>query len=372
MKILLVNKAYPPHLGGVETVVRQLARGMRASHDVAVLCFGERECVENLEGVRVHRVRPLFRVGSAPLGWSYLTAYRRLAAWADVVHFQSPNPMGELVRVLCPSKQKTVATYHGDAVRPRWLLPFYDLLMRFFLRRCDGVAVTNPNVLQTSRVLAKSKFPLKIVPIGVDPARFVPGEAGEARRLARRLKGFKLMFSGRLVYYKGVEVLLEALGHLKADGLEVSVLIVGEGPRKEALEAWVEKNGLSENVTLLPPQPEDVYTALFREVDCFVLPSLFPVEAFGIVLLEAMASGLPVVSTELGTGTSWVNRDGETGLVVCPGDAPALARAVAFLAAHPKERQRMGRNAAARVEDCFTEAAMLRAYEALYLESGPA
>ena len=373
MKLLLVNKAYHPHLGGVETVVRQLALGMtRAGHEVVVLCFGERTAVETLEGIRIHRVRPLFRVGSAPVGFSFFWKYRRLSKWADGILFQSPNPMGELSFLCSPTRKCTVAVYQGDAVRPEWLLPAYDMLMRVFLRHASRVVVSNPNLPQSSRVLSKLSPGVTIIPIGVDLNRFVVSEfdVRTASNLWEGLTGFKVMFAGRLVYYKGTEVLLESVLRLRNEGLDVSVFLVGDGPLREKLERFILDNSLERHAKIIPPQPEEIYTALFEKADCFVLPSLYPVEAFGIVLLEAMASGLPVVSTELGTGTSWINRDGETGLVTPPGDVGALSEAICFLMEHPEERQRMQQNARERVEDLFSESAMLSGYERLFSECG--
>ena len=363
----MLNKAYPPHLGGVETVLSQLANGLHAvGHEVSVLCFGEREVIEELDGIKIFRVPPLLRVGSAPLGWGYYREYRRLSAWADAVHFHSPNPMGELSYLLAPKPKHTIVTYHGDAVRPRVLLACYDAVMRLFLNRCSVVCVTSPKLALNSRVLSRLRRKIDVIPIGIDLKRFTnqsPETGRAAQKLVAGLGEFTLLFAGRLVYYKGLEVLLNAIAELNCEtAISVGALIVGAGPLEQELKDIIERRGLREHVRLIPPQPDDIYTALFRCADCFVLPSLYPVEAFGISMLEAMASGLPSVSTELGTGTSWLNQDGVTGLVVPPGNVQAMANAIRHLRDHPMERLCMGNAARQRAAELFDERAMLEGY----------
>jgi rhamnosyl/mannosyltransferase len=380
MKILLVNKAYHPHLGGVETVVRQIALGMaRAGHEAAVLCFGDENADETREGVLVRRVRPAGRIGSAPLGASFLAEFRALAARSDVVNLHSPNPMGEIAALMhkrgkSPG-QRIICTYHGDAQRPKLLLPGYDALMRRFFGACDAVAASSPKIISSSRVLGplSGRMPgkIRVIPLGVDCKKYVPApgpESESAKKLLAGLPGgsFRVMFAGRLVYYKGVQFLLDALRILKERGILASMFIVGSGPLEGEIKAFAGRNSLADRVIMIPPQPEGVYRALFHQADCFVLPSAHRTEAYGIALLEAMASGLPVISTELGTGTSWINEDGETGFVVAPGDPGALAKAIEALALNESDRERFGRRAFERSREMFDEEKMLDGYEKLF------
>jgi rhamnosyl/mannosyltransferase len=387
MRILLVNKAYHPRIGGVETVVRQLAAGMaRAGHEVSVLCFGEENAAERLDGASVVRVRGSVRVGSAPLGWRFVPEFRELAAGADVVNLHAPNPMGEMAALACiPRKRaakrpKIICTYHGDAQRPGLLLPGYDFMMRRFFLRCDAVAVTSPRLAENSRVLRPLRAPggsVRVIPIGVRSERYknaAPDDLLKAKALLNPLPAdsFKVMFAGRMVYYKGLRYLVAAMGALKNRGVRASAFLLGEGPLEGEVRSLIASEGLERDVIALPHQPDGVYRALFHQADCFVLPSCLPTEAYGIVLLEAMASGLPVISTELGTGASWVNEDGSTGLVVPPRDADAIASAVEFLASREAERERMALAAVRRVENFFEEDDMLRAYSDLFTEAADA
>lgn len=363
MKILLVNKAYHPHIGGVETVVRQLAVHMaRSGHEVCVLCFGERDETGESEGVRILRAAPLARVGSAPVGLDFVRKFRRLSMRADVINLHSPNPMGELAALMCGTNKKIISTYHGDAQRPEFLLPGYDLLMRRFFRVCAAVAVSSPKLAASSRVLSAAAPKTTVIPLGIPIEKFAEGRGAE--RGARN--AFTVMFAGRLVYYKGIPVLLDALSRLKKDGSDISALIMGSGPLEKEIKNIIAGEQLENRVTVLPHQPDDLYRAAFKGADCFVLPSTHRTEAYGIVLIEAMASGLPVISTELGTGTSWINENGRTGLVIPPGNGRALADAIKYLAEHDEERKKMAAAALARANALFDEKKMFGAYEKLF------
>ena len=378
MKILLVNKAYFPHLGGVETIVRQLAEGMvKRGHEATVLCFGDRDAGDRRGGAAIRKVRPMGYVGSAPVGFRFVTEFFRLSKQADVINFHSPNPMGELALLLSPALhgKKIICTYHGDAQRPKLLLPAYDFMLRKFFRRCGAIAVSNPPLSGNSRVLKAGdnslKEKIRIIPWGVRTENYSnhrETDIGEARRLLASLPShsFKVMYAGRMVYYKGLEVLLEALRTMKAQGHPVSAFLVGSGPEERNIRDFVADNALESDILIIPHQLKGVFHALFSLADCFVLPSTHQTEAFGIVLAEAMASGLPVVSTELGTGTSWVNKNGETGIVVPPGDHDALAEALVYLADNEKERNAMAASAMARARNFFEEDAMLDAYEKMF------
>jgi rhamnosyl/mannosyltransferase len=137
---------------------------------------------------------------------------------------------------------------------------------------------------------------------------------------------------------------------------------VGSGPEENDIKKYIANNALDDDILVLPHQPENIYRVLFSLADCFVLPSTHQTEAFGIVLTEAMASGTPIISTELGTGTSWVNQNGETGIVVPPQDSSALAKAIVYLAEHSDERKSMSVKSLARAKRFFEEEMMLDAY----------
>jgi rhamnosyl/mannosyltransferase len=376
MKILLVNKAYYPHLGGIETVVRQLAEGMqRRGHEVTILCFGDRDFTERISNVEVRRIRPMMHIGSAPIGFHYAVEFFRLSKWADVINLHSPNPMGELALLLSPlfPGKKIICAYHGDAQRPRFLLSAYDFIMRRFFRRSNVIVVSNPPLLESSRLLKEGSFREKtrIIPYGVRTENYFEHQTSdikEARRLLASLPtaSYKVMYAGRMVYYKGLKVLLEAFRTIKEKRHSISAFLVGSGIEENNVRDFITDNALENDMLIIPHQSESVYRALFSLADCFVLPSTHQTEAFGIVLAEAMASGLPIISTELGTGTSWVNLNGETGIVVPPGDSIALAEAIVYLANNDVERKAMATESLARAKCYFEECTMLEAYDEMF------
>lgn len=364
-RLLVVNKAYWPHLGGVETVVRQLAEGVAAAgFHVEVLCLGEKDAEEEINGVAVHRARTVLRVGSAPLAWKFLEKYSELAAKADLIHFHTPNPMGELALLLKGRghAEKVICTYHSDPLRPRWAAKAYRKLLRAFLDRCDAIVATSPNYIQSSPVLKPIESRCTVIPLGVDVERFSkvrPEAVAECERMLEDLPRPRVLFVGRLVYYKGVDVLLKALAQVPG----VSGIIVGDGPLKRDLGELAETLGISKRVRFLAPLPEDLYPAIYHCADLFVLPSIERTEAFGIVGLEAMAAGLPIITTELGTGTSYYNRDGITGYVVEAGNMESLSRAIRNLVTGFGERD------AARKKDFIPANPMrLRQMSEEYLE----
>ncbi len=368
LRILHVNKRYAPHIGGIETVVRQLAEGMTArGHTATVLCMAEKASDSIRNGVRVVTSPIAATIGSAPLSLPFVNTLKMLAMEHDIVHFQFPNPMGEiawlLVRRYVPSVT-TICTYQSDVLRPAILVPAYAILARRFLETCDTVAATSPNYARTSPILSALHRHIPIIPLGIDPAQFerIPEEAlAKAERIVSAFPHPRILFVGRLVYYKGVDTLLKAIALTPG----ASLVIAGDGPLRNSLEALAHSLGVGSRVLFTGSLAEDTYPALFAAADIFVLPSTHRTEAFGIVALEAMASGLPLVTTELGTATSHYNKDAVTGFVVPPCDAHALAESLSTLAGNAELRARMGQSAREHLKR-FDLSTMLDAYETLY------
>lgn len=253
-----------------------------------------------------------------------------------------------------------VVTFHADIVGRRALLPVFRPFQQAFLRRAVRIAVSNPRLLATSRALKSHTERTVVIPFGVDPDEWKsrPAEADDIRT---RYPGRLLLFVGRLVYYKGVEVLLEAMRTVEA-----KLLVVGAGPLSSRFQTIAANIGLDRKVAFLGEIPDDQRAAYYHAADAFVLPSTSRAEAFGISMLEAMACGTPALSTEVGTGTSWVNLPGKTGIVVRPGDPSALAGAIKILLSDESRRTSMGEAAAQRVSEHFTRKQMHAAIASLY------
>jgi glycosyltransferase involved in cell wall biosynthesis len=371
MRVLQLYKDYFPVLGGIENHIRMLAEGLRPlGVDVRVLVTntGPHTVNETIGGVPVTKTGRQLNVSSAPVSLGFFPAVRRLEQDVDIAHAHMPYPPGELAQLLLGRSRRFVATYHSDIVRQRVLGALYRPVLQQVLRATDLIAVSNPVYIQDSPFLRRHADKCRVIHFGIDPARFAltPALAEQAAAWRSRYPGQALiLFVGRLRHYKGVNVLIKAMQNVTG----AQVLIVGVGPMEAAWRQQAVDAGMAGRVTFLGELSDAEVLALFHAADLFVLPSTNRAETFGIVQIEAMACGLPVVCTELGTGTSYVNQNGVTGLVVPPNDAAALAAAITRLVADPVLRKILGAAGRQRVENQFSVAAMLRQTLAFYQEA---
>ena len=339
-RLLHVFKDYWPTPGGVERTMRALVRGCADAYDCTVLvnAAGPRTSVEYRDGATVIRAGTLGRVAMTPLSPAFLAALRRVRA--DLVHLHFPNPPGELGYLALTPRTPMVLSYHNDLVRPAWAVPLYRPWLRRTLRAARRVLVGDERTLTASPDLAPVRARCTIVPYGVDLEHLRP--TGETRELATRLRegarGLVVLFVGQFRYYKGLDILVRAME--RVDG---TLLLVGGGPEEPRLRRLVRGLGLADRVRFAGVVSERRLPSYYHAADVFVLPSLYRSESFGLAMAEAQACGIPTVSTELGTATSVVNRDGETGLVVRAGSVDALAGALTMLGVDTALRARLGK-----------------------------
>ena len=346
MRILHIYKDYFPVLGGIENHIKVLAEAQAAAgHHVAVLVCdpGPRSRVDELNGVRVIRAGRLGTFASMPLSlrqWIYLARLR-----ADVIHVQSPYPLGEVGAWLLKPRVPLVVSYQSDVVRQKGWLRVYGPILRRVLRRAARILTSSSKYLDSSKWLQPVRDRCTVVPLGVDHRRFSPPAEPFAGPPT-------LLFVGRLRYYKGLDTLLRAMIRLPSD---VRLRVVGTGPMLGRCESLAAQLDLVSRVEFAGEVSDADLPAQYHQASLFVLPANARSEAFGMVLTEAMASGLPCVTTEVGTGTSWVVQDGVTGAVVPPDDPQALADALVELLSQPARLREMGVAARARVEEEFTQ-----------------
>jgi glycosyltransferase involved in cell wall biosynthesis len=369
MKILHVYKDYhPPVRGGIEQTIEQMARAQVAEgHDVTVLCSahgGRRTLDERVDGVRVVRVGEVGRMWSAPLCPGMPAALAKLTA--DLVHLHYPNPTGEVSWLLARPRAPMVLSYYSDVVRQKAVMPVYGLFAERVLRGATRILVTSDRHLEHSRWLQRHRERTRVVPLGIDLERFGaleahrPGGAALRQRLGTPL----ILFVGRLRYYKGLDVLLRAMPDVRG-----RLVIVGDGPERERLGALHASLGLGDRVTFAGDQDESSLLDHLAAADVGVLPSTYPSEVYGLSMVEMMACGIPVVCTELGTGTTFVNLNERTGLAVAPFDPAALAAALNRLLEDAALRARFGAAARERAHEVFSRPAMMRALMAVYAEA---
>lgn len=335
---------WPPLAAGITRYLADVAdETARRGWDVVVHVAGVRVSRRDVlpSGVVVHRHRELGRLLSSPLAPGLVREVRRLDA--DIVHLHMPNPLGELGAVLSDGRQPIVVTFHAQLGRQRFLEPLYGPLQRRAFDRAATIVVGSEQ-LAAVPAIQECAEKVRVLPFGVSPrfAKTTPSDPNQSTTL-------RMLFVGRLVYYKGVDVLLQAVARMEGAALTV----VGDGPLRGELEGMASSLGLSDVVRFVGNIDDDALLRIYGEHDVVVLPSVSRAEAFGLAMAEGMARGLPAVSTSLGTATDWVNRDGESGFVVPPGDPAALADALDRLR-DAEVRGRLGAGARARTERLFS------------------
>ncbi|TDB37590.1 MAG: glycosyltransferase [Actinobacteria bacterium] len=372
MRVTMVNKYYPPHLGGIEYHVRDLANALAArGHGVRAIVANEgpQALTEVIDGVEVTRLGRTFAISSAPVAFGMARALRAEATRADpadVLHLHSPYPWGELEWLRARPGIPTVLTYHSDIVRQRLMLKGYAPFLRRVLDRADLIIATSPDMVVHSEFLAPRAAKCRVVPFGIDVDAFsaTPAVTARASQIRSAHQRPIVLFVGRLVYYKGAEVLVRAMADVDAD-----LVMMGSGPLEAGLVALAAELGVIDRLTIVPPSPTEELVAYYHAADVFCLPSIARSEAFGLVQLEAHASGTPVVSTTLTTGVPYVNADGVTGLTVPPGDVPALAGALRTLVEDAPLRERLGVQALERARADFNIGRMVDDTLAVYAEA---
>lgn len=363
MKILHVFKEYHPVVGGIQNHIRvlsgELARDNDFEVEVLVTNTSSKTVTERIDGVKVVKAGRVTEIAATPISLSLFRFLRK--ARPDILHLHFPYPLGELASLFFGCCDRIVLTYHSDIVRQNRWLPLYMPFLRQVLRRVRVIVASSPNNVRSSTLLNKYADKTEIIPFGVDIQRFEKVNQRKVHEIRRRYRGQIVLFVGRLCYYKGIKYLLEASREIDA-----KFLLIGDGPHKLKLMNLVRGNDLAKKVVWLGEVSEDDLVSYYHAADLLVLPSIYRSEAFGIVLLEGMACGLPLITTELGTGTSFVNCHNRTGLVVPSSDSVALEQAISYLLNNEDVRLRFSRNARERVKHLFSKAEMVENMKKLY------
>ncbi len=344
-------------------MIDQLARGLTqhgVEVDVLSLSAAGRADTTVLDGYRRHTVRKNFEIASTGFSASAFGRFRELSAQADIVHLHFPWPFADIVHFATRNRKPTVLTYHSDIVRQKRLGALYRPLERRFLATMDAIVATSQNYLVSSGVLPQFAEKVTVIPIGIGDKTYVAPNTKVLDFWRERLPKKFFLFVGVLRYYKGLHILLDAMADI-----DIPVVIVGAGPTERELKAQADRLQLS-NVHFLGFLPEEDKAALLTLCYGVVFPSHLRSEAFGISLLEGAMFGKPLISSEIGTGTSFVNINEETGLVVRPSSPAALRKAIMRLWSNPEEAKAMGRRAAERYSAVFTLEPMVEAHLDLY------
>jgi rhamnosyl/mannosyltransferase len=368
MKVLQLSKFFPPIYGGIETVTWELAEGLhRAGVAVDVLCANQaprtlRECSPSGYGiVRAGSWGQLLSTSMAP---PLVVEMLRRRREYDIVHVHMPDPMAAVALWMAQPAARVVVHWHSDVIRQRRALVLYRPLQDWLLARADAIIATSGAYARASGPLQPWLGKVAVVPIGMSDNRQLACRL-RATEVRNRLRGRHLVFAlGRMTYYKGFEVLIEAAKQLPDD---CAVIIGGHGELLEQYRNHVARAGLSGKVRLPGHIPDDELASYFEACDVFCMPSTLRAEAYGLAMVEAMAVGRPVVASDItGSGVPWVNVHGRTGFNVPVGDAGAMAAVLSRLLSDEPLRQSLGQQARQRYEEEFTAARMNERMLALY------
>lgn len=363
MKVLHFYKTFGlEQFGGVEMFIRHLthATAIQGCENTVLSLAREPMKPVTTSSFRLVQAKQDLHIASTGFSWSSLGAFARLAKQADVIHYHFPWPFMDLVHLLKGLGKPSVVTYHSDIVRQKVLLQLYRPLMQAFLGRVDSIAATSPNYLESSSVLRRYEEKACSIPIGLEQDLYPRPDVTEVAKLRQRFGDRFFLFVGVLRYYKGLHYLLDAM-----KSAPWPLLIVGAGPMERELMRMAAENGLR-NVHFLGQVDEQQKIDLMCACYGVIFPSHLRSEAFGIGLLEGAMMGKPLICSEIGTGTSFINRHEETGIVVPPADAQALRQAMQRLWENPELAERYGQAARARFLETFTARGMGEAYAGLY------
>lgn len=365
MKVLHFFKTYwPDTFGGVERTIHAIAEST-ASHGVETqvlsLSNAPDQNTRRIDGHMAVKAKLDFELASTGFSREVFRKFDTLARQSDLVHYHFPWPVMDIAHLRSRHGKPAVVTYHSDIVKQRLLLPFYNPLMQRFLGDVDAIIATSPDYLRSSATLRKFKAKSQVIPIGIAETAYpAPTAADNAWRRSIVSEPF-MLFVGVLRYYKGLDILIQA-----ANRARCKIVIGGSGPIEQQLRLQAE--GLNrDNIIFLGQISEPRKMALLHACSGFVFPSNQRSEAYGVSLAEAAMCGKPMISCEIGTGTSYVNKAGITGLVVPPSDPVRLAEAINRLLDSPEEAEKWGRAARQRFRDLFTAEKMGQAYADLYL-----
>ncbi|MFV9876048.1 MAG: glycosyltransferase [Rickettsiales endosymbiont of Dermacentor nuttalli] len=355
----------PDTIGGVQKFIDELATNTATvglQNTVLALTTKSEVTHYTINGYQVCLIPQLFEFASTPFSWKILKYFKKFVEEADIIHYHFPWPFADIVHLLTCVKKPTLLTYHSDIVKQKYLSKLYHPLMLYFLKKVNKIVATSPNYVQSSKILSLFANKTSVIPLALDKQNYPIPSKEVIGYWQNKFPNKFFLFTGVLRYYKGLNFLIEA-----AKYVNVPILIVGSGKIESELRSLVNTLGVH-NIHFLGQLSEENKTALLMLCYAFVFPSHLRSEAFGLSLLEAAMFEKPMISCEIGTGTSYINYMNHTGHVVPPADSLALAHAMQFFLDNPEQVAIMGHNAAVRYNSVFTTEKMSTEYIMLYKE----
>ncbi len=364
IKVLHVYRTYfPDTQGGLEETVRQICLNTKAHnfhHRIFTLSLNPDPRIIHFDEADVYRYPLTMEIASCGMSLTGIFGFRKLIKWADIVHYHYPWPYGDFLHLLSMVHKPSIVSYQSDIVRQKTLLKLYKPLQKRFLQSVDRIVATSPNYLKSSTILCRYRDKISVIPNGLDASSYMVPDTGELAAACKEYGKDFFLFVGVLRYYKGLHYLLEA-----ARDQIFNVIIAGKGPMENELQHRAAALGL-QNVRFVGYVDDAVKKCLFTLARAIVFPSHERSEAFGMTLLEGAIYAKPLITAEIGTGTTFINRHNRTGLVVPPRDAAALQQAMQRLAEEKKFAETCGIQARKRYKKYFTGSVMGKQYITLY------
>jgi len=368
--ILQVNKMYYPDIGGVETVVRQYAEYLSQFDEVVVLCINKnfriRTTVEVINGITVYRCSSFGTFKSMPVSFSFFWNLLRLSKRANIIHFHEPFPLGSIGGLLVHKSKKIFVTWHSDIVRQKVLKSFVEFFQRKLCQRAEKIIATSERIANFSLILKDYREKVVVIPLSIDKEDYI--NVSVDTNLSPELSNLPtdyVLFLGRLSYYKGLDVLLDAINIVNKN---IPFVIAGDGELAKSISERIKKSNrkiyfINKHLT------EEEKKYLLKNSKFLVFPSILPSEAFGIVQIEAMVYGKPVVNTNLPTGVPWVSLHNVSGLTVEPSDAFQLAETIEKLYFDEGLYRRLSEGALNRFNEYFDSKATNELLYDIYFRS---
>lgn len=366
MNILHVYKTYlTESYGGIEQAIKQISLGLaHQGHNNRIFCLNKDSelKITQKEEAEIFSYPLNFEIASTGFSFSAISGFRKLAQWADIIHYHFPWPFADLLHFISRTKKPTILTYHSDIIRQKKLLKLYGPLQKAFLNSVTKIVATSPNYLSTSNILQLYRAKTSVIPIGLDKSTYPQPPLTVINHWRKILPEKFFLFIGVMRYYKGLHILLDALKER-----DFPTVLVGVGPSEQELKEHVQQLQLK-NVYFVGAISDLDKTALLQLCTAVVFPSHLRSEAFGISLLEGAMFSKPIISAEIGTGTTYININQETGLVIPPSNSAALHNAMQFIWDQPQQAKVMGEKAYQRYLSLFTADKMVHSYLQLYIE----
>lgn len=367
MKILHLSKYYHPYRGGIEKVIKELSEAsVKLGHDVTVICSSENKqrVEEFVNGVRVIRLPLAFTVFSQPVTPSVFSELKLEVERCDIINAHTPNPLFEFALLRAKPNKPIIITYHCEVYKARALNNVYQPISHALLARANKIVVGTTFHIDHSKWLHNFKNKCEIIPFGIEPKYMFPSL--NTKSFLDKIKnqyGDYFLFAGRMVPYKGVDVLLKALKESPSS----KAVLIGSGRMFEDWKLLSQKLGVSDRAHFVGGVTSDEeFAAYMHGCRALILPSINEAEAFGLVLLEAMSCSKPVITTNLNSGVRFVNKAGETGLMVPKTDVSRLAEAMEKLSSDDVLHARLSKNAFKHFQEHFLISTCIAKYMSVY------